>query len=358
MQKVIRTGLVIFVLIVINVIFSKSASEASDFCGTELTSIDGIPVCSNGTDQGSLNYCCGTGPFGYQYQCTELADRYFGYNFPSTFGRDYFLNALNLGFAPLKNGESPVIPKHGDALGFDNRTIKDPTAVGHIALIDKVWQSTDGTYTVEIVEQNWGSPTISNTGRAQLRMIRDAQGAYRVDDRGSGFVTQGWVRFFGYQAIVPGEYQGSLWKNPQSHAFLEAYEQNGGKAMLGDPDVRAGETPYVHDWCVKTKCVMIQDFFGGSYGDLAIIFNAWMNKAFVVRGAFWEFYRTNDGPIALGSPIEDEHAPITNQTHLHPCSPNALSCQGFQRGSLNWDGKSVIPISNPAPIPPVNIRMR
>src|SRR3989344_7385225 len=246
-MKMMRCSVVTAVIVVIVLIFTDKAMGVYP-CGAVLTYIDDYPVYSNGADQGSWDSCKSeSGTFGYEYQCTELADRYFGYNFPNTFGRDYFLDALNLGFAPLKNGESPVIPKHGDALGFDNRTDEHPRNVGHVAIVDTVSQNPDGTYTVEIVEQNWGSPTSSNTGLAQLRMIRDPQGAYRIDDLGSGFVTQGWVRFFGYQVIVPGEHQGSLWKNPQSYAFLGSYEQNGGKVMLGDPGTRAGETPYVHD---------------------------------------------------------------------------------------------------------------
>ena len=65
-------------------------------------------------------------------------------------------------------------------------------------------------------------------------------------------------RLFGYQMIVPGEYQGPSWRNPQSYAFLDAYEQSGGRAAMGDVDIRMGETPYVHDWCVQTKCVIIK----------------------------------------------------------------------------------------------------
>lgn len=363
MSKMINALSAALITSIAYITLPSNAIATSYLCEAELTSIDSVngsvKVYSNGADQGTWNSCKSeNGIFGYEYQCTELADRYFNYNFPSTFGRDYFLNALNLGFAPLKNRESPILPKHGDAIGFDNRTATDQTAVGHITLVDTVTQNPDGTYTVEIVEQNWGSPTSSNTGRAQLKMTRSAQGAYQIDDRGSGFTTQGWVRLFGYQMIVPGEYQGPSWRNPQSYAFLDAYEQSGGRAAMGDVDIRMGETPYVHDWCVQTKCVIIQDFFGGTYGDSAIIFNAWLDKAFIIRGAFWEFYRTHDGPIALGSPIENEHAPVPNQTYIHPCSSNAFSCQGFQRGSLYWDGKSVIPISNPLPMSPINIRIQ
>lgn len=197
-MKTTRCSVIMAVIVVIILIFTSKAMGVYP-CGAVLTYIDDYPVYSNGADQGSWNSCKSeNGTFGYEYQCTEFPDRYFGYNFPNTFGRDYFLNALNLGFAPLKNNESPVMPKHGDAIGFDDRTTINLKGVGRIALIDTVTQNPDGTYTIEIVEQNWGSPTSSNTGRAQLKMTQNEQGAYQINDRGSGFVTQGWVRLFGY----------------------------------------------------------------------------------------------------------------------------------------------------------------
>lgn len=232
-----------------------------------------------------------------------------------------------------------------------------PLNVGHIALIDKVLQNSDGTYTVEIVEQNWGSVKNSETGRAQLRMMRDLQGHYTIDDRGS-FITQGWIRYYPSPSVAPGMYEKRAWNPPVSYAFMEAYESVGGKIIVGEPDVRFNETPFVHDWCIQERCVTIQDFWGGSFGDTAIIFNAWKGQAYLVRAAFWEFYRTNDGPIALGPPVEIEHPFALNFTSFYPCPQSALSCQAFQRGTLFWDGKSVVPQSNPAPALPMRLEVK
>lgn len=342
------------VLLIITAVYVTGFSgtaHGSIPCGTVLTSIDDTPVYSNGEYQGSTagSSCFGVGLYGGQYQCTELVDRYFDHSWPDTNGRDYFLTATTKGFAPLKNGESSVIPKHGDAVGLDNRQVV-ADGVGHIALIDAVWKNSDGTFTVEIVEQNWGNATNPGDGRAQLQMTLDANGRYRIADRGS-YLTQGWLRYFPSPAIAPGMYQGSLW-HPSSYAFLETYERNGGKNTLGDTDARAGETPHVHDWCAQGSCVVVQDFWGGTIGDSAIIFNTVLNKAYLVRTAFWEFYRTNKGPVALGEPIEEEHAPVLNSSTLYPCPATMVSCQAFRKGTLFWNGVSVVPISNPDPIPP------
>lgn len=350
-------GVLLVITAVYVTVFLGTAQGAVP-CGTEMTYIDSQPVFSNGSQQGSKNLCVEVdlqsppppSPFGYQYHCTELVDRYFDHNWPGTDGRDYFLIAATKGFAPLRNGESPVIPKHGDAIGFDNKqSVSD--GVGHIALIDRVWQNYDGTFTVEIVEQNWGSATNPGNGRAQLQMMQDVNGRYRIADRGS-YLTQGWLRYFPPPTIAPGMYSGPFWNSSSSYAFLEAYERAGGKNALGDTDTRIGETPYVHEWCVQGSCVALQDFWGGQLGDSAIILNKALNKAYLVRIAFWEFYRTNEGPIALGEPIEEEHAPISSSSTPYPCPVTMLSCQAFRRGTLFWNGSSVIPISNPDPIPP------
>ena len=140
-----------------------------------------------------------------------------------------------------------------------------------------------------------------------------------------------------------------IWNSSFSYAFLEAYERNGGKNVLGDTNTRIGETPYVHDWCIQGSCIAVQDFWGGQLGDSAIVFNKTLGKAYLVQTAFWEFYLTNEGPIALGEPIGEEHAPIKLF--------NAVSCPYYaflpsvSKGTLFWNGVSVIPISNPDPSP-------
>jgi len=180
----VMTSLMIFAVLMVP---TKGVSAYS--CGEVMTTIDDVEVNANGADQGTTASCSSQGTYGPQYQCTELVDRYFGHNWTSTNGRDYFINAPGNELTPFTNGQSIVPPQHGDAIGFDNRTSQRPSAVGHIALVDKVWKNADGTYIVEIVEQNW-----NNNGRAQLSMTKDAQGHFTIENRGN-YTTQGWLRY-------------------------------------------------------------------------------------------------------------------------------------------------------------------
>jgi hypothetical protein len=53
-------------------------------CGTELTSFNGVAAYSNGADQCTGNSCAENGTYGYEYQCVELAQRYFAQKFGTT----------------------------------------------------------------------------------------------------------------------------------------------------------------------------------------------------------------------------------------------------------------------------------
>lgn len=304
---------------------------ASNVYGHNASEFNGRTAYSNGA-------CRGTG--NGDYQCVEFVDRYFTRKDWTGNGAEYFSSAPSKGLAPISNGNT-LIPKPEDILGFEK-----PGTVGHVALVTAVTQIDATNYEVRIIEQNY-----SSTGEAALPMVRLNNGGHSMLSR-DGFTTQGWLRYFPPPTIAPGMYSGPFWNPSSSYAFLEAYERAGGKNVLGDTDARIGETPYVHEWCAQGSCVALQDFWGGQLGDSAVILNKALSKAYLVRTAFWEFYRANEGPIALGEPIEEEHVPILNSSTLYPCPVTMLSCQAFRKGTLFWNGSSVIPISNPDPIPP------
>lgn len=89
--------------------------------------------------------------------------------------------------------------------------------------------------------------------------------------------------------------------------FLEAYERNGGRKMMGDPLnlpqwFAGGDKP-------KDKNdVLIQEFTSVSeFGKSAIIWDKQVNKAYVLNGKILQEYLKFKGPYSsLGSPISDQ----------------------------------------------------
>ena len=312
----------------------------SNVYGHKINEFNGVTIYSNGA-------CRGTGSG--DYQCVEFVDRYFARQDWMGNGGAYFGGAPSKGLAPIPNG-STLMPKPEDILGFE----KSGT-VGHVAMVATVTQIDTTTYEVRVIEQNY-----SSTGEAVLTMVNLSNGGYSILSR-DGFTVQGWLRYFPPPTIAPGMYEGASWNSFFSYAFLETYERIGGKNILGSTDTRAGETPYVHDWCIKGSCVALQDFWGGTLGDSALILNKKFGRAYLVRTAFWDFYLANEGPIALGEPFGEEHAPMPNSSTLYPCPATMLSCQAFRKGTLFWNGGSVIPMSNPDPLPsspPSNLQIK
>lgn len=143
--------------------------------------------------------------------------------------------------------------------------------------------------------------------------------------------------------IMPAGMYVDGWQPKTSYAFAEAYERNGAAINFGLPDNRYGENQFVHNWTVNSSTVLIQDFYGGKWGDVAIIYNSDDNNAYVVRTEFWEYYRTNHGINLLGMPLEDEKWGVWNSIQ---CVPSDRKEQRFKKGTLLWDpnqGFNIIP---------------
>lgn len=139
------------------------------------------------------------------------------------------------------------------------------------------------------------------------------------------------------------------WKRGISYRFVEAWQKNGGATSLGEPVSDRGANHGVHPW--DGTRLYIQNFDGGSLGASAIIYDprsdayasvlsgnqagnipseGW-HQAYVVRTAFWAWYRYNDGISRLGAPIEDEKA-----------YGSGGAKQQFLCGWLEWTGSSVV----------------
>ena len=63
-------------------------------CGQVMTSFNGVSAYSNGADDCTGYSCSGYGTYGYEYQCVELAQRYFAekYGTPNI----WYANAIQM----------------------------------------------------------------------------------------------------------------------------------------------------------------------------------------------------------------------------------------------------------------------
>lgn len=122
-------------------------SCAAPACGTLLQSYNGVGAYSNGPNQCSGYSCAGYGTYGYQYQCVELAQRYFATMFGTT--PIWYANAIDMctshpaGLSVYYQG-SGYSPRGGDLIVLNT----DPP-YGHVAVVT----SYDGS-NVYVIEQN------------------------------------------------------------------------------------------------------------------------------------------------------------------------------------------------------------
>jgi hypothetical protein len=124
----------------------------------------------------------------------------------------------------------------------------------------------------------------------------------------------------------------------QQSVFQEAYDRNGGAAVLGRP------TGEVHWWLpyVSENNVLAQPFSGGASGaTMWIVFDtlknniSGTNRAYLLSGEIANAYASNNpaGPEWVGAPTSDPYvAPITS---------GGFVSQGFARGTLSFNGTAV-----------------
>ena len=128
---------------------SLSSCGDAPSCGTTMATYNGIAAKSNGGNQCTGNSCGGYGTYGYQYQCVELAQRYFGEKFGTT--PIWYGNAIDLCDTYPSGVSKTSSPIPGDLVVFNTGTY------GHVAVITSV-----GSGSVNVIEQN-SSPTGTNS---------------------------------------------------------------------------------------------------------------------------------------------------------------------------------------------------
>jgi surface antigen len=129
--------------------YNLTACSSAPSCGTVMTTFNGVSARSNGPNQCTGNSCGGWGTYGYQYQCVELAQRYFG----TLYGTApvWYGNAIDLCNTYPSGVVKTSSPVSGDLVVFNSGTY------GHVAVITSVTSSS-----VNVIEQN-SSPNGVNT---------------------------------------------------------------------------------------------------------------------------------------------------------------------------------------------------
>ncbi len=128
---------------------TTTSCSGAPSCGTNMASYNGIYAKSNGADQCTGNSCGAYSTYGYQYQCVEYAQRYFGQLYGTT--PIWYANAKDMCSTHPSNVAKTSSPKAGDLVVFGWGTY------GHVAVISGFTSSS-----VNVVEQN-SSPTGKNT---------------------------------------------------------------------------------------------------------------------------------------------------------------------------------------------------
>lgn len=114
-----------------------------------MASYNGIAAKSNGANQCTGNSCGGYGTYGSQYQCVELAQRYFAKQYGTT--PIWYGNAIDLCNTKPSGVVTTKNPIPGDAVVFNTGSY------GHVAIITSI-----GGGTMNVIEQN-SSPTGKNS---------------------------------------------------------------------------------------------------------------------------------------------------------------------------------------------------
>eukprot|EP00008_Paramoeba_atlantica_P003076 CAMPEP_0201488136 /NCGR_PEP_ID=MMETSP0151_2-20130828/17171_1 /ASSEMBLY_ACC=CAM_ASM_000257 /TAXON_ID=200890 /ORGANISM="Paramoeba atlantica, Strain 621/1 / CCAP 1560/9" /LENGTH=130 /DNA_ID=CAMNT_0047873367 /DNA_START=138 /DNA_END=530 /DNA_ORIENTATION=+ len=108
-----------------------------------MTSFNGVSAYSNGADDCTGYSCSGYGTYGYEYQCVELAQRYFAekYGTPNI----WYANAIQMCDTHPSTVGKTTSPSPGDLAVFN---IFPP--YGHVGVITAV----DYGNSVAVMEQN------------------------------------------------------------------------------------------------------------------------------------------------------------------------------------------------------------
>jgi surface antigen len=141
-------------------IFEESTLDqkvAMPACGTVLSTFQGVNAYSNGVNTGTGRSCAGVGTHGLQYQCVELAMRFFKvkYGVPHWSGNANTLLAgasRRAGMDVYRNSDAAHPPVPGDMIVWTTAPF------GHVAIVTAVTSNS-----VSIIEQN-----VNAAGRARL----------------------------------------------------------------------------------------------------------------------------------------------------------------------------------------------
>jgi CHAP domain len=187
--------------------------------GTVLASIDNIPVYSNGSNVNTMQ----NGPYGYQYQCVELIQRYFAlkWHYPNTCGgvnyayqmienhpnvdRNNNPQPINAIWNPASASAAGIWPgpQRGDALVF--APASDGTnGAGHVALITDV--SGGNVYFVEQNFSRYGTgflPIVGNNYIAPRGVYAVRGWLHASINTGGGFTSTR----LGFQLSLPGIFE-------------------------------------------------------------------------------------------------------------------------------------------------------
>ena len=131
-----------------------------------------------------------------------------------------------------------------------------------------------------------------------------------------------------WEQVAPGWMQFGDWDPKVSYAMVEAYRRNGLRAVLGHP-ANLYHGSGVYHWGEDSSLPLLQNFSGGIWGDLGVMYHPDLNEAFVIRTGFWEAYRALGGPSVIGRPCMDED------------EQGGSSYQEFEGYEMYWDGTRV-----------------
>jgi len=121
---------------------SRTTCSGAPSCGITLASFNGVAAYSNGVDQCSGYSCDGYGTYGYEYQCVELAQRYFATFFNTA--PIWYANAIDMCSTHPSNVQKTSTPHPGDLIVLNT----DPP-YGHVAVITQV-----SANNISVIEQN------------------------------------------------------------------------------------------------------------------------------------------------------------------------------------------------------------
>ena len=121
---------------------NKTANSATN-CGDTLASYGGEDAKSNGADQHTGNSCGGMGSYGLDYQCAELAVRYFAKHHGVSVDWGAISSAKQMCKTHPSSVSTTTSPKGGDLI------VLSRGIYGHVAVVT----SSSGS-SVSVIEQN------------------------------------------------------------------------------------------------------------------------------------------------------------------------------------------------------------